>query len=69
MQDYLKVLSCLLNEGKSPIPSGSSVQILKPETVKQMFLDSLKEDVTGDLEKPIPTARVELTNDCLLQPG
>jgi len=65
VQDYLKILNCLLNDGVS----SNGARILKAETVDQMFRTSLKEDVDPQLDNPIPTSRPELSNDCYLQPG
>jgi len=65
VQDYLKLLNCLLNNGVS----SGGVRILKTETVDLMFQNSLSETLSEQLENVICTARPHLSNDCHLLPG
>lgn len=56
--DYVQVLAALLNDGKSP---KSGAQILKPETVREMFNNQIP-DMPNFARVGIPAAKPEQTN-------
>ncbi|CZT20436.1 probable related beta-lactamase [Ramularia collo-cygni] len=57
-REYVQVLAALLNDGKSP---KTGAQILKPETVKEMFENQIKEH--PDFARAgIPAAKPDQTN-------
>lgn len=55
---HSEVLATLLNDGTSP---KTKKQILKPETVKQMFENQIPH-LPDFARKPIPAAKAEHTN-------
>lgn len=56
--EYVQVLAALLNDGKSP---KTGAQILKPETVKEMFENQIKEH-PDFARSGVPAAKPEQTN-------
>jgi hypothetical protein len=62
--DYLQVLVPLINEGKG----ANGAQILRPETVKEMFRDQI-EHLPGALDVNFPGVRDELSRDVQIMPG
>jgi len=56
--DYLKIITCFLNEGVG----ANGARILKAETVKMMFLNSLTPELTAKLDNPVESFRAELSN-------
>ena len=56
--DYLKIITCFLNEGVG----ANGARILKAETVKMMFQNSLTPELTAKLENPVESSRAELSN-------
>ncbi|OQN95249.1 hypothetical protein B0A48_18608 [Cryoendolithus antarcticus] len=57
-KEYVQVLATLLNDGKSPI---TGAQILKAETVKMMFENSIPKH-PDFARQGIPAAKAEMTN-------
>lgn len=55
---YLKCIIVMVNEGKAL----NGAQILKPETVDEMWKDQLTEETNKGLYASIPAARPDLTN-------
>jgi hypothetical protein len=58
------VLVPLINEGKG----ANGAQILRPETVKEMFRDQI-EHLPGALDISIPGVRDDLSRDIQIMPG
>ena len=58
LHSYLKCIVVMVNEGKAL----NGAQILKPETVDEMWKDQLTEETSKGLYASIPAARPDLTN-------
>lgn len=65
LEDYLKCIVVMVNEGKAL----NGAQILKPETVDEMWKDQLTEETSKGLYASIPAARPDLTNPTEVAPG
>ncbi len=57
--EYTRVLTVLLNQGKDP---QTGTQLLKPETVDELYRHQLDEKQLKGLQTPIPAVQPELTN-------
>lgn len=57
--EYCQILVALVNGGTHPKTKG---QILKPESVEELFKDRLSEKLVADLDRPFEAALPEITN-------